>query len=381
VKRVASPLLVILSLAVGCASANGVTRMVGGHRIEGRFVADQAYAAYLKGVVLETEGEVDGALAAYGEAIAHDSDSAEIWTRIGVLRCADRRQPVGAVKTEGPWEAFARASKIDPEYEETWTESARCHLKRDEIDDAARATRLAVSLDPDSVEPAVLLAQVLERQARIDEARHWLDGLVARNPSSIDAHEAMIAFAGRTHDEARRLASEEMLATLRPRTGSETSRAQRRASDVDAALVLGDFQRARRLALASRVSSGGLALRAAALGRLSFARSQAELVLAADPADTDARAAAAVTADLTRDDAALARVMSGVPPGASGVSPLATVLMAELLARRVGSAAESAWMEAAGPVTAGGDELVESVARRVRERSRASLAGGRPPRP
>jgi tetratricopeptide (TPR) repeat protein len=348
--------------------------MVGGHRVEGRFVADQAYAAYLKGVVLETEGQVDGALAAYGEAIAHDPDSAELWTRVGVLRCADRHKPVSPVKTGGPWEAFDRASKINPEYEETWTERARCHLKRGEIDDAARTARVAVSLDPDRAEPAILLAQVLERQTRIDEGRRWLDGLVARNPSSIEAHEAVIAFAGRTHDEARRLAAEEMLAALRPGRGSEAQRDHPHLSEVDAALVRGDFERARRLALAARVSSGGLALRAVALGKPSFARSQAELVLAADPTDSDARTAAAVAADLSRDDAALARAMSGVPPGATGLSPLATLLMAELLARRVGPAAESAWMGAAGPVTASGDELVETVARRVRRGSAANSA-------
>src|SRR4051812_19592452 len=76
-----SALVILLLLGAGCASSYPVTRMVGGHRVEGRFVGDQAYASYLKGVVLETEGRFDAAAAAYEEAILHDPDSAELWTR------------------------------------------------------------------------------------------------------------------------------------------------------------------------------------------------------------------------------------------------------------------------------------------------------------
>ena len=54
-------LAISVLLGAGCASSYPVTRMVGGHRVEGRFVGDQAYASYLKGVVLETEGHFDAA--------------------------------------------------------------------------------------------------------------------------------------------------------------------------------------------------------------------------------------------------------------------------------------------------------------------------------
>jgi predicted Zn-dependent protease len=338
--------------------------MVGGHPVEGRFVAGQAYAAYLKGVVLESEDQIEGALAAYDEAIAHDPDSAELWTRIGVLRCAARRKPDSA-ETGAPWEAFDRAVKIDPEYDEAWTGRARCHLKRGEVDAAVRAARVAVALDPDGAAPSILLAQALERQSKTDEARRWLDGLIARNPSSVEAHEAVIAFAARTHDEPRRLAAEEALVALRPTRRRETTRDGAQLSAVDAALTSGDFDRARRLGLAARISSGAVALRAAALGKRSFALSQAELVLAADPTDGDARVAAIVAADLARDDAGLARTISALPAGGARLSPLATLLLAELLERRVGPAAKSAWMQGE-PVAAGGDALVEAVARRMR---------------
>jgi tetratricopeptide (TPR) repeat protein len=340
--------------------------MVGGHRVQGRFVADEAYAAYLKGVVLETEGRLDAAMAAYGEAIQHDPDSAEIWTRIGALRCADVAKPGAAVKTVGPWDAFARAAEIDPSYEETWTERARCHLSRGELDEAVRAARMGVSLDPDRDEPAVLLALALERQGHADEARRWLDGLVARHPSSVTAHEAMAAFAGRTHDDARRQSSEDALSVLRPGDQGRAHRSGASLSMVDSAILRGEFERARSLALGARISSGALAVRAAALGSVDFARSQAEFVLAADPADADARVAALVAADLARDEAALARALAGTRSFSAPPSPLGILLLGELLGRRVGTAAETALVHAAGPLATEGDDLAQTVARRSR---------------
>jgi tetratricopeptide (TPR) repeat protein len=338
--------------------------MVGGHRVQGRFVADEAYAAYLKGVVLETQGRLEAAMAAYGEAIDHDPESAELWTRLGVLRCSEALRSGG--KSAGPWDAFRRASEIDPTYEETWTEKARCHLKRGELGDAASAARVAVSLDPDRADPAILLALVLERQGHEEESRRWLDGLVAREPWSLAAHEAMVAFATRTRDDVRRQASEEALAVLRPprADGKAPRRDSASLADIDAAIERGDFDRARRLALGARISSGALALRAAALGSIPFARAQADLVLAADPGDGDARVAATVAADLARDDVALERAVSAMPRVGAPLSPLATLLMAELLARRIGPDAQRAWMDAAGPLAKSDDPLVAAVAAR-----------------
>ena len=63
-KRGARILFIVLLFATGCAGSNSVTRIVGGHRVQGRFVAGEAYSAYLRGVVLETEGQLDAAMAA-----------------------------------------------------------------------------------------------------------------------------------------------------------------------------------------------------------------------------------------------------------------------------------------------------------------------------
>jgi hypothetical protein len=240
-------------------------------------------------------------------------------------------------------------------------------LKRGQLADAEHAARIAVSLDPSRVECALLLSLVLERQERIDEAARWLQGLVVRNPTSVEAQEAMAAFAERTRDDARRDAAERALAELGARTNRKTlaSKARTSVADVDAAIARGAFDEARRLAIRARVSSGALALRAAAVGAASFARTQAELVLAADPGDADARVAAAVAADLLRDDDALERATTAVPSSRAPLSPLAGLLMAELLERRVGPAAKKAWLGALGDQ---GGEVDDALVKRVAER-------------
>jgi tetratricopeptide (TPR) repeat protein len=350
-------------LGTGCASSYPVTRMVGGHRVQGRFVGDQAYAAYLKGVVLETQGRFDAAAAAYEEAIVHDPDSAELWTRIGALRCSASARPGAPTSENGPWDAFTRAAEIDPEYEETWTERARCHLRRGQLEQAASAARVATSLDPDRLEPPLLLAQILERQGRIAEARQWLDGLVVREPTSTEAHEAMAGFASRTHDDARREASLRALSVLRPPRLEDKpfQRVRPSLAEIDSALSSRDFDRAESLALSARVSSGALALRAAALGIVGFARAHAELVLSADPSDSDARVAAAVAADIARDDDALTAIVSALPDSSTPLSPLASALMAELLDRRLGPSVRQTWLRNAGTKPAEGDPLLAAV--------------------
>jgi len=112
------------------------------------------------------------------------------------------------------------------------------------------------------------------------------------------------------------------------------------------------------------VSSGFLALRAAALGQSEFARDQAALVLGADPADTDARVAAVVAADLARDDAALARALTGVPDDLAPLSPLAALTLSEVLRHRVGDDAARPLREIAGAVEKSEDPLMRTVAER-----------------
>src|SRR5262249_13996344 len=129
-------LAALLSFSVGCVGAGGaVSRIVDGRRLEGRYIADEAYASYVRAVTLEAKGDFSGADAAYAEAIRSDPESAHLWTRVGALRC----EPAYESANKSPWDAFTRATEIDPELEETWTERARCHDKKGDTAGAERA--------------------------------------------------------------------------------------------------------------------------------------------------------------------------------------------------------------------------------------------------
>src|SRR5688500_11132410 len=139
--KTAMALLALASLTAGCASRTAVTRSVGGRLVRGRFVTDDVYAAYLRGALLEAQGNREAALTAYSEGARHDPDSPELLTKIGALIC-QKHDGVGATSTEKPGAAFERAAAIDPAYEETWTERARCLLKRGQLADAEHAARV-----------------------------------------------------------------------------------------------------------------------------------------------------------------------------------------------------------------------------------------------
>jgi tetratricopeptide (TPR) repeat protein len=354
--------LCLLVGASACVSSSRVTRVADGRRIEGRYIDDEAYAAYVNGVVLETQGRLDAARVAYERALLYDDKSPELWTRLGALRC--RRPPAnGSAATPAPvrgdpWEAFARAAEIDPTYEETYTERSRCHLARGELVAAVTDAETAVSLDPDRTEAVLALAMALERQGRLADAKRWIVGLVVREPDSRDAQEAALAFAARTKNEALGEAARRALAEL------DSKKVAPSRADVDAALRRGDLEAARRIAVATRVSSGALALRAAALGNVPFARAESDLVLGADPADSDARIAAIAAADLARDDVALARALSNWPADIMPISTLGALLMSEVLRRRIGDDAARAVRAFAGAAETSDDPLVRAVAAR-----------------
>ena len=320
--RLLAALLVFLAAA--CGGGPQVARIVDGHLVQGRFVQPEAYAAYLSGVIHENRGDLLAAEAAYVEAIRYDPHGAEIWARIGAVRCA-RGMVTPAL------DAFRRADEIDPETEEVWTARARCHLGLGQTDLALAAALRAVALDPDRPDPIVLLARILEHAGRLDEALLWMDGLVLRDPSSAPAQRAMVDLAARTGDDPRRLAAMRALEQIR---GDGFAKAT--ISDVDDALLRGDTERARRLAVAAGVVGGALALRAVALGQSGFAREQAEIAAGADPSDSDARIAAAVAADLAGNDAALSKALSGLEARMTQPSPLGRALLAELVERRCG---------------------------------------------
>lgn len=327
-------IVALLGLAVATTGCFGgpytVTRVVDGRRVVGPFVSQNAYSAYLQGATLEAEGKNREALVAYEQALRHDPESPDLWTRVGAVKCA-----LG----DNPHSAFARAVALDSEYEAAWAALAHCHLARGEDERALQALRTAVSVEPQRRENIIELARVLELVGKAEEARRWLDALAIAEPKSVEVHRARLELALRTGDRVRVEASARRFVELAPDVSRELSERVPSLSPlarIDDALLRHDLDEARRLALSARVANGTVALRAVRLGRLSEGRELAQMALAADPADSDARVAAAAVAELTRDDAALDEALSDLPAEAAPLSELGRNLIGEMVRRRLG---------------------------------------------
>ena len=357
--------------AAGCAAPR-VMRVMDGSAIEGRFISSRAYALYAIGADAEARGALVEALAAYTAAERDDPESADLWTRIGALRC----RLEGDVDDAG--EAFEAAIAIDLEFEPAWREWARCAAATGALDLALSRADRAVLLDPDRDEGILLRAEILERLRRADDARRELRALTIQRPGSVDAWRALYALERRAGDLEAAAGAARRARALAPRHGGgmeERLPALRPLAELDAALGRGDLQRARRLALEARLPPAELSVRAAALGRAREARDQAELVLGADPSSGSALVALATAADLAGDAAALARAWAAAPgPRDPSVPPsgLARLLLVELLDRRVGREAAAIWLGAPPDPARIQDPLEARVAKRVRAR----LAGG-----
>jgi tetratricopeptide (TPR) repeat protein len=356
-------------MAVGC-SEPGVVRVIEGRNVAGRFIDDRAYALYAQASEAEARGEFAHALAAYEAAADLDGRSAEIWTRIGAVRCAYK---MGAESED----AFERAESRDASYEPLWHERARCELAQRRLDSALRYANRALALDPDRDETVLLHASIVEKLGRTRDAKLELVALTVRRPTSIPGWLALEAFAARNRDaDAARAA--EGVRQVAPRAAAQIEERRKDGgaalvAELDQALSAGDLSKAKRSAIRARVSSSDVALRAAALGRTELAREQAELVLGADPSNTNARIALAVACDLRGDGDGVRRAMTWSTPGAREAlappSPLGRLLLAEVVARRVSADAARVWL---GPIaeqaSADPDALVRSVEQRLRAR-------------
>ena len=224
--------------------------------------------------------------------------------------------------------AFGRATAIDPEFAPAFLERARCGLASGELEGARRDALRAVELAPSDDDSSLLVAEIAERRGDAEEARRYRLGVRVRGVS-VPREVLPVAKAG--------------------------------VGDVDRALSAGDLAGARRAAIGARMAPAMVALRAVALGKGALAREQAGLVLAADPADADARVALLASADLVGDAAGFAVGLEAVPERGTAPSLLGRLLLAEVLRRRVA-------VESGGVAEeAGGDALIERVrARRAR---------------
>jgi tetratricopeptide (TPR) repeat protein len=333
--------------------------MVGGYPIDDRFIDQVTYSLYARGAYHEQRREWDAARQAYLAASDRDPDSPAIWTRLGAIECT--------AETGGQERAFALAERADAQYAPLWLERARCALRRGDAAAAIRAAETALRHEPTAEQTSLVLGRALDLAGRSDEALRWINGVTVARPGAIEAWRALLEIAQRRGRQAEQLRAEQALARLaKPGKAARdrTKRAARREA-VDAAVSAGDLDAARRLAIGVELVPDELAVRAAALGQPELAAAQAEHVLSADPTNGNAWIAALVAADLQSDAESFGYALAALERDALAPGPLATRLMADLLARRVGPDAAAAWLAAYGPLPEPSDALERRVAARL----------------
>jgi tetratricopeptide (TPR) repeat protein len=350
--------VLILSSALGCGlGSRKVARMVGGHPIDDHYIDAVTYALYARGAYHEQRGQWDAARQAYLAASERDPDSAAIWTRLGAVECTAR--------SGGEARAFALAERADAQFAPLWLERARCALNAGDTAAAISAAETSLRYEPTAEESSLILARALDRAGRTDAALRWLLGVTVARPGAVEAWRLLLEIARRRGRAAEQLRAEQALARL---ANPRPTRAKPRAAApeaIDAALSAGNLEAARRLAIALELPADELAVRAAALGQPELAAAQAELVLSADPTNGNAWIAALVAADLQTDAERFGYALAAIERDALAPGPLATRLMADLIARLVGRDAAAAWLSAYGPLPAPSDGLERRVAARL----------------
>ncbi|MDB4943924.1 MAG: Tetratricopeptide 2 repeat protein, partial [Labilithrix sp.] len=166
----------LAALAVaGCARDPRVARVYDGHVVEGRFIAPDAYAAYLQGALADAAGDLPGALAAYRRAIDEDEEDPELEARVGDVQCRlDPKDPAADA-------AFTKARKIDPASAAALGAQARCELLRGHAAEATALAERAAEQDPHSASFAAL---ALLADAKAEAGRAPEGGARAVDPAA-----------------------------------------------------------------------------------------------------------------------------------------------------------------------------------------------------
>jgi tetratricopeptide (TPR) repeat protein len=310
-------LLTTLAL-LGCGGESKVVRVYDGRIVEGKYVSPDAYAWFLRGVLAEDGGDLDGAVGAYEQAIKEDDDDAEVWARLGGALC--KRNPKdGAVD-----KAFSRALAVDATYAGALAAKARCELGRGNAAVAAADAQKAAHEDPANVEIEALLVRAEARGAggaassgeraialtlaygerpaawealvawgqsknRADLVARGLEGLLRAAPArSSEVERGAVELLGDGHTGlARRVAaaiadSPRELLVRGPRDATVARLA------VDEALARGDEATATARATRGRVELAEVAARAVVLERREVAARIARVVAHADPGSSAA---------------------------------------------------------------------------------------------
>lgn len=308
--RSLTPWLTALVLS-GCAEYASTTRMVDGRVVAGRPIPAEAYAAYLTGSVLEARGKPELAARSYRAALDADPEAVEVRTALARVTCAfapDRAD-----------DEFAAALELDGDFEPLHREWARCALARGQKAQALAHARDALRSAPSEWAATEVLVDVLESSGQGAEAARYLWGFVALapdDPRPLERLDALYEGAGPAVDPLR------------------------------AALREGDDRRAVTLALERRMSDVELARTALEEARPDFALTRSQLVLFADPANSDARIVALVAAFLLEDGRAYRAALRDLWRDHALPSPEQAEALARLLRARVDGEAAALFLSA-----------------------------------
>lgn len=297
-------------LLCACAHHGKTQRVVSGHTLEGEYISPDAYASVLHAELLLAQGQYEEALHAYEDASDYAHDSVSLWTRVAALGCR-----LGASDSE---RAFARAERIDAHFEPLWRERARCALSQNRPRAALNAARRATALDPLRPEATELVARALSRLGQPQTAERWRHALVLGRELGTGSTQIQAT----TADPSSRLLDE-----------PGAPHCNGGVEQLDAALRRDDLFTARACAVALHIRPAELALHALELGLPSAAFAQAQLVLSANPLDTDARVAALCSSDLLGQNERF-RSLLILPTGSAPLTGLAERQLLRLLARR-----------------------------------------------
>jgi tetratricopeptide (TPR) repeat protein len=339
--------------ASGCVGGQ-VVRVFDGVEVRGRFINDAAYASYAHGAEAEARGNEEEALRHFVDAASEDPESADIWTRVGALRCRLRYAEGDAD------DAFATAEDLGSDYEPLWRARAECAISRGEPKEALAHAARAVALDPGRDETVLLYARLLDDNGQRGDAERWLYSLAVRSPHSARVWQALAHHARLANDEVLLAEAKGRIARVGP--GLEPPRpAGKPSADgwaaVDEALQAGQLDLARERVRRAHLDMRRLAARAILDGKPELALEEARLRLRANPADSDARVALALAEDLSGRPEVAGELMSKLPADAEPVSELGRLLFAELLVRHGGVEAAAAFLGVSEADLAGEDAL------------------------